>query len=88
MSTGQEWAICIRLPMPPGTLPTLWRDDQRYLSGDGGYLDEDGYLYVMGRTERRHQRGRAPALHWIDGGRHDSAPRPWRSALSSMPRTP
>jgi propionyl-CoA synthetase len=60
---GTEGAICIRLPMPPGTLPTLWGDDDRfvssylsahegyYLSGDGGYLDEDGYLFVMGRTD-------------------------------------
>ena len=60
---NQEGAICLRLPMPPGTLPTLWGDDERYvasylsaydgyyLSGDGGYLDEDGYLYVMGRTD-------------------------------------
>ena len=60
---GVEGAICIKLPMPPGTLPTLWRDDDRYVSGylaahegfyltgDGGYLDEDGYLYVMGRTD-------------------------------------
>ena len=30
---GQEGAICIKLPMPPGTLPTLWQDDERYLSG-------------------------------------------------------
>jgi propionyl-CoA synthetase len=60
---GQEGAICLRLPLPPGTLTTLWGDDERYvssylsafegyyLSGDGGYLDEDGYLFVMGRTD-------------------------------------
>jgi propionyl-CoA synthetase len=60
---GTEGAICIRLPMPPGTLPTLWQDDERYVSsylsafpghyltGDGGYIDEDGYLFVMGRTD-------------------------------------
>ncbi len=63
VAAGQEGAICIRLPLPPGTLPTLWGDDERYvasylaaydgyyLSGDGGYLDEDGYLFVMGRTD-------------------------------------
>jgi propionyl-CoA synthetase len=60
---GTEGAICVRLPMPPGTLPTLWQDDDRYvasylsafegwyLSGDGGYVDEDGYVFVMGRTD-------------------------------------
>ncbi len=60
---GSEGAICLRLPLPPGTLPTLWADDERYvasylsafdgyyLSGDGGYVDQDGYLFVMGRTD-------------------------------------
>jgi propionyl-CoA synthetase len=60
---GSEGALCLRLPLPPGTLPTLWRDDERYVSsylstfpglyltGDGGYVDEDGYVFVMGRTD-------------------------------------
>jgi propionyl-CoA synthetase len=60
---GSEGSICIRLPMPPGTLPTLWNDDDRYvasylsafeghyLTGDGGCVDDDGYLFVMGRTD-------------------------------------
>ncbi len=60
---GEEGAICIRLPLPPGTLPTLWGDDERfvtsylstfegyYVSGDGGYVDEGGYVFVMGRTD-------------------------------------
>jgi propionyl-CoA synthetase len=63
VAPGEEGAICIRLPLPPGTLPTLWGDDERfvssylstyegyYVSGDGGYVDDDGYLYVMGRTD-------------------------------------
>jgi propionyl-CoA synthetase len=58
-----EGNIVIRLPLPPGALPTLWGDDERYISsylsafpgfyttGDGGHVDEDGYLYVMGRTD-------------------------------------
>ena len=60
---GHEGSIVLRLPLPPGTLPTVWGDDDRfvsgylsafpgyYLTGDGGYRDEDGYVYVMGRTD-------------------------------------
>ena len=58
-----EGNLAIKLPLPPGTLPTLWGNDDRYLSsyltafdgyyatGDSGYIDEDGYVYVMGRTD-------------------------------------
>ncbi|MCC3271947.1 AMP-binding protein [Arthrobacter zhangbolii] len=60
---GMEGNIALRLPLPPGTLRTLWGSDERYrnaylevfegyyATGDSGYLDEDGYLYVMGRTD-------------------------------------
>jgi propionyl-CoA synthetase len=58
-----DGALVVKLPLPPGALPTLWRDDERfvssylsrypgfYLSGDGGHLDSDGYLFVMGRMD-------------------------------------
>ncbi|MEV0166109.1 propionyl-CoA synthetase [Nonomuraea fuscirosea] len=60
---GAEGAVTVKLPLPPGALPTLYRDDDRfarsyldrypghYLTGDGGHLDDDGYLYVMGRID-------------------------------------
>jgi propionyl-CoA synthetase len=63
MEAGQTGEIAVRLPLPPGCLPTLWGDDERFVSsymlqhpgfyttGDGGYRDSDGYLYVMGRID-------------------------------------
>lgn len=59
----QEGLVAIALPLPPGCLPTLWNDDSRfvqsylstypgyYLTGDGGYVDEENYVYIMGRVD-------------------------------------
>ncbi|SHK07617.1 propionyl-CoA synthetase [Shimia gijangensis] len=60
---GELGAIAIKLPLPPGTLPTLWNAEDRfkksylttfpgyYETGDAGMMDEDGYVYIMARTD-------------------------------------
>jgi propionyl-CoA synthetase len=63
VAPGTLGAICVKLPLPPGCLPTLWNADDRfrrsylehfpgyYETADAGYKDEDGYLYIMARTD-------------------------------------
>lgn len=63
MAPGKIGALVLKLPMPPGCLPTLWHNDEGYkrtylsrypgyyLSGDAGYKDDDGYLYIMSRID-------------------------------------
>ncbi len=63
VKTGDIGALVIKLPLPPGTFPTLWNADARfveayleefpgyYKTSDAGYVDEDGYLFVMSRTD-------------------------------------
>ncbi|MFC4213972.1 propionate-CoA ligase PrpE [Pseudophaeobacter arcticus] len=63
IAAGELGAIAIKLPLPPGTLPTLWNAEERfkksylttfpgyYETGDAGMKDEDGYLYIMARTD-------------------------------------
>ena len=63
VEAGTLGSIAIKLPLPPGTLPTLWKAEDRfrksyldhfpgyYETGDAGYVDADGYLYIMARTD-------------------------------------
>jgi acyl-coenzyme A synthetase/AMP-(fatty) acid ligase len=63
LGPNTEGSVVAKLPMPPGCLPTLWKNDERfrkgylekfpgyYLTGDGGHKDDDGYFYIMGRID-------------------------------------
>jgi propionyl-CoA synthetase len=63
LAAGTMGSIVIKLPLPPGCLPTLWQQDERckqayfnefpgyYKTSDAGYKDDDGYIFVMGRTD-------------------------------------
>jgi len=63
VAAGDIGALVVRLPLPPGTLPTLWNDDERFIdsylaefdgyykTADAGFIDEEGYVFVMSRTD-------------------------------------
>jgi propionyl-CoA synthetase len=63
LKRGEIGALCLKLPLPPGALPTLWNADERFIesylseypgyyqTADAGYIDEDGYVFVMTRTD-------------------------------------
>jgi len=63
VAAGDIGALVVKLPLPPGTLPTLWQNDERYLesyldefpgyykTADAGFIDADGYVFVMARTD-------------------------------------
>lgn len=63
MKRGEIGVIAVKLPLPPGSLPTLWQNDEGFIksymadipgyykTGDAGYIDEDGYLFIMARTD-------------------------------------
>ena len=63
LPANKQGTVAIKLPLPPGCLATIWQDDERlksgylsahpgyYVTGDGGYIDDDGYLFIMGRTD-------------------------------------
>jgi propionyl-CoA synthetase len=63
VKAGDIGALVVKLPLPPGTLPTLWQNDARYIesyldefpgyymTADAGFIDEDGYAYIMARTD-------------------------------------
>ena len=63
LPNGELGAIAIKLPLPPGTLPNLWNAEERFIksyletfpgyyeTGDAGMVDDDGYLYIMARTD-------------------------------------
>jgi hypothetical protein len=84
-----RWAIVVKLPLPPGCLPTLWNADERfkeslprefpgyYKTADAGYLDADGYLFIMAAPTTS---STSPAIA--------SRPAAWRRCSPPTPTSP
>ncbi|MEK9710671.1 MAG: propionyl-CoA synthetase, partial [Alphaproteobacteria bacterium] len=63
VAAGEQGSVVIKRPLPPSCLPTVWGNQTRfeesylnpypgyYLTGDGGFIDQDGYVFIMGRTD-------------------------------------
>ena len=74
LKRGEIGALAVKLPLPPGALPTLWQQDERfvqsylsaypgyYQTADAGFIDEDGYIHVMTRTDDIINVAGAPAV--------------------------
>jgi propionyl-CoA synthetase len=89
VARGRTGSLAIRLPLPPGCLPTLWENDKRfrdsyltdhpgyYKTADAGYIDEDGYVFVMARTD--------DIINVADTG---SRPARWRRWSPTIPMSP
>jgi propionyl-CoA synthetase len=89
VKSGEIGALVAKLPLPPGTLPTLWQNDQRYKdsylrefpgyyeTADAGFIDEDGYVFVMARTD-----------DIINVAGHRLSPGPWKRSLPGIPMWP
>ena len=89
VAPGEIGALVVKLPLPPGALPTLWQNDARYVesyleefpgyykTADAGYIDADGYAFVMSRTD-----------DIINVPATGSPPAPWRRSSPTIPTWP
>ena len=92
MSSGRHRRAGCKLPLPPGTFPTLWNADERYReayladfpgyykTGDAGFIDEDGYVFVMTRIDDVINVAGHRLSTGADGGSAGSAQRTSRNA--------
>jgi propionyl-CoA synthetase len=88
VAPGQSGALVVKLPLPPGSLPTLWQDDQRfvdaymkdypgyYKTADAGFIDAQGYVYITARSDDNRNRA-VSTFSPGDGQKHLGTKRGW-----------